>query len=341
MTVLTTLARSLEQFFPGLTDHFMCPTCLRRIPLCNRDEISEAHIIPRAAGGRAKTYLCTRCNSQFGAQQDKWFGEFVRLASEPKPWVLSTAIKDGYFFIDGQRVNGHWGMDGDRHLVFYSDDRRNSPKVNRFLDERFAGPPSRIKLTVSLPILSNDNLIKVGFLMCGYLMWFATFGYSWVLQKHLDIVRRQILQPSVDLIGTNYIATHDMNTAKPWIAFLPLSTGPVNAFGLLKNIVIFPPRHRPHLYATLGTFSETTETSKIRCLKTIRKPLYGPPTIVLQDEHLMIAPDLVGNICTPPLALKFCDDADQPKVLRPVSREEWDHLAKQPGTGIYHHNLND
>jgi hypothetical protein len=67
-------------FFPSTKNHFMCPTCLDKIPLTQKDLISEAHIIPESAGGKPETFLCRKkCNSFFGTNQDKWFGEIIRL----------------------------------------------------------------------------------------------------------------------------------------------------------------------------------------------------------------------------------------------------------------------
>ena len=52
-----------------------------------------------------------------------------------------------------------------------------------------------MQLKVPFPIMKESHQIDVGFLTAGYLMFFAMFGYSWVLQAHLDPVRKQILHP--------------------------------------------------------------------------------------------------------------------------------------------------
>lgn len=94
--ILEMLSENLQVFYPSLKNHFMCPTCLRKIPLNEKHNISEAHIIPNSAGGKLKTYLCRDCNSMFGTKQDKWFGELIRIADDENASFLSTAIKDGY-----------------------------------------------------------------------------------------------------------------------------------------------------------------------------------------------------------------------------------------------------
>lgn len=339
--VLEMLSRNLENFFPELKGYFMCPTCLRKIPLQNRDEISVAHIVPKAAGGRSRTYLCRQCNSSFGSRQDKWFGEFVRLARDSTSSILSTAIQDGYFHIDGHRVNGYWRADGDKNFTFYIDDRRNSPTVSKLMDQKFRGNAPGIKLKVPLPILRNERFIKVGFLTAGYLKWFAQFGYSWVLQKHLDPVRQQIQCPDEEIITANYVASLSVDTLDPWIAFVPLRNRPVIAFGYFKQMAIFPPRYEPGLYSKLGTFKDSVDMRKIRSIGFSDKPVYGAPVMVLQDHNLMIAPDLSGKQKTLPEALQFRGDGDKPNILRRISDEEYNNLRKRPDAIVHHIRLDD
>lgn len=74
--VAAKLACSLTEFYPECADQFLCPTCLRFVPLNRPEDISEAHIVPRAAGGRVATVLCRKCNSTFGTRQDKWMAEY-------------------------------------------------------------------------------------------------------------------------------------------------------------------------------------------------------------------------------------------------------------------------
>lgn len=339
--VLEMLSRNLENFFPELKEYFMCPTCLRKVPLKNRDEISIAHIVPKAAGGRTKTYLCKKCNNSFGSRQDKWFGEFVKLARDSTSSIFSTAIKDGYFYIDGLRVNGHWQVDEDKNFSFYIDDRRNSPTVIKLMDKKFQGNPPEIKLKVPLPLLRNDKLIKVGFLTAGYLKWFAQFGYSWVLQKYLDPVRQQIQRPDKDIIIENYIASLSIETLNPWIAFVTLRNRPVIAFGYFKHMVIFPPRYEPGLYSKLGTFKDKLDIRKIRSISFSGKHVYGAPIMVLQDHNLMIGPDLSGKQKVPPEVIQFRGEEDKPRKLRRISDEEYNNLKKRPDAIVHHIKLDE
>lgn len=44
---LRMISHNLEAFAPELKGHFMCPLCMRRILLDKKNEITQAHIVPR------------------------------------------------------------------------------------------------------------------------------------------------------------------------------------------------------------------------------------------------------------------------------------------------------
>lgn len=176
--ILKMLSSNLEFFYPELRKHFLCPTCLTAIPLHEKEKITEAHIIPKKAQGQLKTYLCKECNNLFGRKQDKWFGERVRLSTKEAISIFATDIKDGYFWIDNIRVNGYWEEKQNGSLLFYIYKERNSPEINKLMQEKLGSHPPKINLSLSFPILRHKKMIEIGFLTAGYLMWFGALGYS-------------------------------------------------------------------------------------------------------------------------------------------------------------------
>jgi len=184
--ILRMLSENLEMFYPEHKNSFMCSACFSVIPISNLDQISQAHIVPKSAGGKLKTFLCKKCNSRFGAKQDKWFGEIIKIANDKKSSLFATQIRDSYFLIDDIKVNGHWEQNQDGGFSFFIHIDRNSPDVNRMINEKFGKHPPKIQLSIPFPILRNQRLIEVGYLTAAYLMWFGLLGYSWALQSHLN-----------------------------------------------------------------------------------------------------------------------------------------------------------
>lgn len=329
--ILTMLAKNLEVFYPELKNHYMCPICLKKIPLNEKNRISEAHIIPKAAGGRLKTYLCTSCNSHFGREQDKWFGELIRISCSENPSIFATYIKEGYFMIDGIRVNGQWKRDKNGNFEFCIYKNRNSPETNRLLNEKFGTRPEEIKLSFPIPIIRNERLIDIGFLTAGYLMWFGTFGYSWVLQQHLQPIRDQILNPNKEIVSAKYVFHIKSVDWKPWVGVMAIDGDMVPVFAFKRYAVVFPPRDRPNFYKNLGVFSRNVNASDLHPISFSKKPSYGPAIVLLFENRIIIAPDHVPTSKDSVLAIHFSSKSLQPSILKPVTEHEFQRLKEEKG----------
>jgi hypothetical protein len=83
---LLQFSEGLKQFRPWEADSFLCPICLKAISASKKEEISVAHIIPNASAGKPVTLLCRECNSFFGANQDRWFGNYRRMRHARGGW---------------------------------------------------------------------------------------------------------------------------------------------------------------------------------------------------------------------------------------------------------------
>jgi hypothetical protein len=326
--ILGLLSTDLEHYFPDLKNHFMCPVCLKKMPIARIDSISTAHIIPKAAGGRLTTFLCSQCNSTFGSKQDKWFGELVRLLDDRKLSVLATKIKDGYFVIDGVKINGRWDIDSNGNFTFVIYSNLNSPEIRAKINDKFKSSPPRITISLSLPIMRKKRLIDVGFLTAGYLMWFSYLGYSWVLQSHLDIIREQILNPDQELIQANYLATCDALDCKPWVGFLPINNIVAPTFGIGPHITIIPPMNHPDIYSTMGTFTLNLSPSEIRAIKFPTKPHYEHPLGLMFEDEVLVLTDLIHDGSKSLPILQFTRQSNEAKILRFISEHEAMALEK-------------
>jgi len=324
------LSKNLRMFFPNLRAHFMCPTCLAKFPVGDKNRISEAHIIPKAAGGKLKTLLCTKCNNRFGSNQDKWFGELIKIAKAPHSSVLSTSIKDGHFMIAGHRVNGHWSVDKKNNFTFCYDVKRNSPHINKLVQRLLESSPASLELRIPLPILREQDQVRVGFLTAGYLMFFATFGYSWVLQDHLDPIRHQIRNPEKEVIPTKYFASVNVALEEPCIGFMRISQYQVPTFCFLRSFVLYPTIHYPRLYSELADLTQNVDSSDICVVRFRDKPRYDKRLVVLMEDQAVIAPANLKENEEPPDVVQFSCGSSSARSFRPVGEEEFKRLQKNP-----------
>lgn len=330
--ILSMLSKNLEAFCPELKDHFMCPTCMKVIPLQEKNRITEAHIIPKAAKGKLKTYLCDECNPRFGSNQDKWFGEYIKLKNRKSPNIMATDIKDGFFWIDGMKVNGQWKERKEGGIEFIIHEDRNSPQIRDTIKEKFGRKPEKIKVTFSIPILGKINEIEIGLLTAGYLMWFGHLGYSWVLQKHLDPIREQILNPHEEILKTRYIVYCEGIRWRPWIGLVTISGEIMLTMGIESSLVLFQPADRINLYDELCEDFTGKVGTDIRVINFFSEPFYGPKVGVLFDRRILVAPDMIKSEGFYDIVMSFTSGSTIGQLLYPCSKEKFEELKKLPNS---------
>ena len=330
------LLRSLSFFNTGTVDCFICPTCLSHIPIQSQNEITEAHVLPKYAGGRLRTLLCRKCNSTFGSKQDKWLGDMLRIENSENGLFLTEAINEGYYVIDGLRVNGWWNFGKDNEIQFCYDVKKNSRSTVDLLHQKFQGNPERINISIPFPILRNKHLVDVGFLTAAYLFWFGLLGYSWALQSHLVEIRKQICNPEDNIFQPNYHFTIDVKFKQPWGGLIKLEENVVPAFGIGKHVVALPPRYMPAYYEGLKKIVGTIHNNDVRIFPIPRRPRYGPPLAILFEEKIIIFPEALEKGKAKGIEiLFFTNDSLIPKSMHPATQDEFRALESNPNAKIF------
>ncbi|HKI05799.1 MAG TPA: HNH endonuclease [Thermoanaerobaculia bacterium] len=329
--VLGRLAEHLRSFYPELSHHFICPTCLVKIPLSKASQVSEAHIVPEAAGGSLKTYLCRDCNSNFGAKQDKWFGEYAHLRREKKD-LLETRVKASYFEIDGIRYGGTFFADRQSGFKFYIDQTRTAPEALKELERRsrmegFDGA----KISIPIPLMANEAIIDVGFLTAAYLLWFHEFGYSWVLQDHLAIVRAQIREPEKMIIQDKYaVRCQGLYFDRPWVGVVRHQGEIVLVAAIADRMVSLPAVDRPGLpFADLSQ-PKGMFTAAYRRLDLYQQHRFEGPLAILFENRFLVMPDVLLRRSVDGHAIMYPAWTSAPVVMSFVSEEQATAISTLP-----------
>jgi hypothetical protein len=329
------LAEHLRRFYPELSDHFVCPTCLAKIKLSKTSQISKAHIIPDAAGGRLKTYLCRDCNSMFGTKQDKWFGEYAHLRKEKKD-LLETRVQAGHFTIDGIRYGGTFSADRKRGLEFIVDMNRTSPEALKELERRSRMEGfDKAEISIPIPLLANQAFLDVGFLTAAYLLWFHEFGYSWAFQDHLAKVREQIRNPDKQIIQEKYaVRCPDLFFDRPWVGVVRHQGEIVLVAAITDRIVSLPAVDRPGLpFADLSQ-PEGTFTAQYRRLGLYQDHQFDGPTGLLFEDRLLIMPDVLSRGNIEGSVLVYPSWTSTPLITYPISEEEHKAISQHPNVHL-------
>ena len=165
----STTATKFDSKYDG---QFICPTCLTSVPKSNTGEITSAHIIPKAAKGTKESLLCKTCNNKFGANQDRWFGEHLKII-ENKDNFFSLPQK-GRIIINDIEMGGEVRLDKDNSFSIRVYSNRSSPNSIEKFNE-ISNKSLIKKASISLPILNKTGEIDIGYLTSAYLTMFDKY----------------------------------------------------------------------------------------------------------------------------------------------------------------------
>ncbi|MHB1290665.1 MAG: HNH endonuclease [Sulfuricella sp.] len=300
------------------------------IPISDHHRISDAHIVPRAAGGSMATLACTSCNSTFGHTQDKWLGEYLRLKNS-KSSILHTRHQKGHFCVGGQKVGGTFGVTPEGGLDFFININRTNPSALQEV-ERQAAAGILSEVTIAFPLLENKELIKFGAITSAYLLWFRELGYSWALQRHLDIIRDLILHPMTATLPNSIVVSTKKAFEHPWIGVGRIRGELCLLTGLGDHIILFPTADRHDLYSRLPTDVSGSTMDQYQVLGFYSHHQFDAPLGVMYHDRVIICPDILLTGAVEPRFLLFPPDGSPPRMVFPISEEEAEQLKARPDT---------
>jgi hypothetical protein len=293
LTSLLEISQELARFKYGLRGLFRCPTCLCDYPIDSK-EITEEHIIPDSSGGKITTFLCKACNSSFGHKQTRWLSDWIELNEGNGLFHADPKKQRAQLKSDVRTLNGSLALADNGALEFRTDPRRSNPVDFKVYwnDPK----PKKIEITTKLPVFSNENSLNVGFLTAAYGLWFKNFGYSFVLQSSLDIVRQQILNPDKILMDWNYlIETPAREIGNPCIGLMRFGTDYFPIALIYDHLVVFPSPKRQHPSSTPSSeMSKKMISFSDEIVSRYQHRCVGPAVLIC-DGQTIVNPDLIQN----------------------------------------------
>jgi hypothetical protein len=202
------LNRSLRWYTESLHRIITSPNVLFRCPICLQDinnenqfvqDIAEAHIIPKALGGKSKTYVCRNCDNKIGHTCE---GPFINWARDLR---IIYGKNEGR--LRGKFEYIHNNIKLQTHLNFKSNRGWSLlvPKpgcvhhfVNDIPPDGIIRKPQKFNFIYSSRNRINDAIAQISMLKIAYLGAFEMLGYEYILNEQLNWVRTILQTCKID-----------------------------------------------------------------------------------------------------------------------------------------------
>lgn len=197
-TLFDRYSLNLAFYKPDLRGYFMCPLCLRVFSedALHSKLLTEEHIFPRAVRGGYNliTITCKRCNSVSGSQLEKYLAEYFKILSfrnmeEGQRTRIRLTTGEG-------EIGGDVEFRGRIVLLYDNEGVSNPKKQDKFYNylQSMVGKTGW-KLRIQKRFDYKHNRYRAAILRVAYLIMFYYFGYEYILNPNLELVRRQIAEP--------------------------------------------------------------------------------------------------------------------------------------------------
>jgi hypothetical protein len=240
---------------------YPCPICGVLLPqeAIDAGELTEEHAPPRALGGRPLALVCRPCNSLAGHTIDAALNDLQDLTrlskamfSRTEPYSRVARLKIGDFEVNAEIRVSEPGGAFEIHVL----ESRNNPahfeaQLAHLESVRARGAGAiQMNLTGRGPHLWRS---QVGAIKAAYIVAFAAFGYTFLSQRAMAVVREQIRRPEERIIeGAVVLSDPSIRNRN----MLWLMEEPFNALAVSFNIVtvLLPRPESPHdLYEQVRT----------------------------------------------------------------------------------------
>lgn len=178
------------------TGEYICPICLNSF---NKEQLNKLSMedAPQASlGGKKIAITCKKCNNTCGHETDIHLVNFITYLEEQEFFPGSNRrVK---IFDDETTINANLEVGNTKELKMIIPNKINNPKaLTNHLSKLTVGGIIDIQ---NHPLKIDMKKVSTAILKNAYIILFARFGYSFLLNSFYDRIREQILNPAKHII---------------------------------------------------------------------------------------------------------------------------------------------
>lgn len=199
--------RSLESSgITGQPNLLPCPLCWQEK---SQEELTLEHMVPRSLGGTQTTLTCKDCNNTHGSTRDAHLVRYLRsLEAFEGHGMLDTELN-----INGHKLRAAFDYQ-DRNFHIIPKATNPAAQMASRADLQANRVP-QIDFTISFGF--SENNFNTAVLRSAYLVLFKCFGYEYVKHDIVQVVRRRIMDESLESPKLNTLIL-GINFVPPWDA---------------------------------------------------------------------------------------------------------------------------
>ena len=212
------------QIEPDIPNSYICPLCTKCLSNIELDQTRDncltlEDVPPKKLGGKPITLTCKKCNNTAGSLLDE----------ELRKKLISDEFFEG---IPGAIVDAKIRLSKDLFISGTLSHRKSGGlSVHLFKNGPNANEKKSHCIEKAREHLENNGLRKVDFnlkmyrkcrpevalLRIAYLLAFSTFGYGFLFNPNLELIREQIKKPSENILPSFGVINDDFSNTEPGI----------------------------------------------------------------------------------------------------------------------------
>jgi hypothetical protein len=209
--------RHVTLYEPDKQGIFYCPLCLRAFTqeALNGPNpyLSLAHIVSESLGGTTSTLSCTECNNNSGSRLE---GNLV------KRLLLEDRVL-GQLRIPKARFTGPFGNIGvefefspdGRSWSIFAIPKQTNPadleRVEKCFNDLVAGRTGNVSFSLGFREKLDGLGARLAIYQTAYLLMFRYFGYEYILDPNVAVVREQLMNPTADTWNTQIAVVSNLS----------------------------------------------------------------------------------------------------------------------------------
>ena len=185
---------------PTPSERFVaCPLCLRAFTRRALESklLTEEHVPAEVLGGKPRTLTCHECNNHHGSRYE---GQIVQLMKyDSFGELLPQSEAESSLEFDGNKLNVLAKYLGDDVFRFDFDSRKSPNNgIQELISLNVGEQIPNIKFTPKRKF--HHRRSDLGLLRIAYLEAFISFGYKYIFHENLELIRKQLEKPELNLI---------------------------------------------------------------------------------------------------------------------------------------------